>query len=111
MENRKMRDRGAEIGSGSRVSALATHTSGGDVTRHADSAQLGQRSAQPCCFGMPLASLKHTLTRSYKQILSPPGPLPVSYLNTHSCAGKHTELTPKMPRFWPVLDRRVRAPD
>lgn len=47
-------ERGAETGSGSGVNALGTLTSGGDMTRHAGSAQLGQRSALPCCFGLAL---------------------------------------------------------
>lgn len=73
MEDRKMREgervsesekeRGPEIGSGSGVSALGTHTSGGDMTRHAGSTQLGQRSALPCCFGLASPALTNTDTR------------------------------------------------
>ena len=104
MEDRKMReggrvraseeDRGAEIGSGSGVSALGTHTSGGDMTRHAGSAQLGQRSALPCCFGFP--SPAHTRAHeptnksSYPSARSLTLPRSVSYLDTHSLTGEHT---------------------
>lgn len=78
MEGRKMREgervggggqRGPEIGSGSGVSALGTLTSGGDMTRHAGSAQLGQRSELPCCFGSALPSPDthtHTQAQAHK---------------------------------------------
>lgn len=105
MEDRKMReggrvreseeDRGAEIGSGSGVSALGTLTSGGDMTRHAGSAQLGQRSALPCCFGFPSPAHTHTHEptnkSSYPSARSLILPLSVSYLDTHSLTGKHTQ--------------------
>lgn len=115
MEDRKMREgerasesekeRGPEIGSGSGVSALGTHTSGGDMTRHAGSTQLGQRSALPCCFDLASPALTNTDTRGHarthtvaqtdKQIQSPTArslirTLPVSDLDTHSFADKHT---------------------
>lgn len=93
MEDRKMREgesareseeeRGPEIGSGSGVSALGTLTSGGDMTRHAGSAQLGQRSALPCCFGLvlnsPTNTHAYTLKRTNRQT-NPvtPSPLPHS---------------------------------
>lgn len=95
-------ERGPEIGSGSGASALGTLTSGGDMTRHAGSAQLGQRSALPCSFGLVLTSLTNTHTHaqahkptnksSYPQLapsfsLSPSA----SYLDTHSLTGKHTQ--------------------
>lgn len=106
MEDRKMREgeraregeveRGPEIGSGSGESALGTLTSGGDMTRHAGSAQLGQRSALPCCFGLAHTSPAHTHAQTDKQIQLPPArslilPLSVSYLDAHSLTGKHTQ--------------------
>lgn len=105
-----------EIESGSGASALGTLTSGGDMTRHAGSAQLGQCFALPCCFGSAPASLARThtctgaQTHTDKQIQSPPKPSPslfspsASYLDTHS-------LTPKMPRFWRAPGGQARALD
>lgn len=109
MEHRKMRQResvreseeyrGPEIGSGSGVSALGTLTSGGDMTRHAGSAQLGQRSALPCCLGLVSNSLPNTHThtcrdaQTNKQVT--PGSLPHSpstrLISRHSLTGKHTQ--------------------
>lgn len=99
MEGRKMREgervggggqRGPEIGSGSGVSALGTLTSGGDMTRHAGSAQLGQRSVLPCCFGSALPSPDtHTHAGTGAQTDNPPSS--VSYLDIHSLTGKHTQ--------------------
>lgn len=64
-ERESEEDREPEIGSGSGVSSLGTLTSGGDMTRHAGSAQLGQCSALPCCFGLVSNSLPNTHTHIY----------------------------------------------
>lgn len=55
--------RGAETGPGSGASSMGTLTSGGDMTRHAGSAQLGQFSVLPCCFGFS-SPITQTHTRA-----------------------------------------------
>lgn len=126
MEDRKMREgervsesekeRGPEIGSGSGVSALGTHTSGGDMTRHAGSTQLGQRSALPCCFGLASPALTntdtsghartHTRVQTDKQIQSPTAcSLPHSHspslISRHTLIRRqtHTSSHPKCHGF------------
>lgn len=88
-----------------------THTSGGDMTRHAASAQLGQRSALPCCFGMALTSLTNTHTHTCtgtqtdKQIQLPTRPLPHSpsscVISRHTFTQRqtHTSSHPKCHDF------------
>lgn len=52
----------AVMGPGGGVSSMGTLTSGGDMTRHAGSAQLGQFSVLPCCFGFSFP--RHTNTQA-----------------------------------------------
>lgn len=72
------------------------------MTRHAGSAQLGQRSALPCCFGLVLiCTYTHTHTHAWVHKLActsshhhpplTPARSLVSYLDTHSLTGKHTQ--------------------
>lgn len=58
--------RGPEMGPGSGASSMGTLTSGGDMTRHAGSAQLGQFAVLPCCFGFSSPNTQtHTHAHSF----------------------------------------------
>jgi len=96
-ERERERRRGPKIGSGRGASALGTLTSGRDMTRHAGSAQLGQRSALPCCFGLALSP--PTNTQQNPAQLSSFSPPHIETHTLHAGNGAH-ERTPKMPRFW-----------
>lgn len=77
--------------SGSGKSAMGTLTSGGDMTRHGGSAQLGQRSVLPCCSGRTRRSLTH-IHRLTGRLTNPVTPRsPAHIMDTHSVISKRAQ--------------------